>query len=134
MPNVDERIGNGAIVFPLPPPTFALKTQTSDDIEGGIKLRFGRFLLQSSVYRMNLENELHLSPITFANINLDPTRRSGVETLMTWGVTDWLRLKANVDLSAGVCSGKGRSRVISCRWCRAGPAMPECRWISGRNT
>ena len=41
VPNVDERIGNGAIVFPLPPPTFALKTQTSDDIEGGIKFRFG---------------------------------------------------------------------------------------------
>jgi iron complex outermembrane receptor protein len=96
VPNVDERIGNGAIVFPLPPPTFALNTQTSEDFEGGIKLRFGKFLLQSSVYRMNLQNELHLSPITFANINLDPTRRTGVETLMTWSVTDWLRLKGNV--------------------------------------
>ena len=96
VPNVDERIGNGAITFPLPVPTFALKTQTSEDIEAGIKLRFGKFFLQSSVYRMNLENELHLNPITFANTNFDPTRRSGVETLMTYDLTDAVRLKANV--------------------------------------
>jgi len=96
VPNVDERIGTGPFAFPLPPPSFRLRTQTSDDIEGGVKFQFGPFFLQSSVYRMNLENELHLNPITGANTNFDPTRRTGVETLASWNVTDWLRLKGNL--------------------------------------
>ena len=61
-----------------------------------MKFQFGPFFLQSSVYRMNLENELHLNPITGANTNFDPTRRTGVETLASWNVTDWLRLKGNL--------------------------------------
>jgi iron complex outermembrane receptor protein len=119
VPNVDERIGTGAIVFPLPVPTFRLKTQTSDDMEVGIKFKYGTFLLQSSVYRMNLENELHLSPITFANINLDPTRRSGVETLMSWGITDWLRVKGNVTYTEALYREgpfAGRSVPVVSRW------------------
>lgn len=119
VPNVDERIGTGAIVFPLPVPNFRLKTQTSDDMEVGIKFKYGTFLLQSSVYRMNLENELHLSPITFANINLDPTRRSGVETLMSWAITDWLRVKGNVTYTQALYREgpfAGNSVPVVSRW------------------
>ncbi len=96
VPNVDERIGNGAIVFPLPAPTFDLKTQTSEDFEAGVKLRIGSLFVQSSVYQMNLTNELHLNPVTFANSNLDPTRRRGVETIASFDLTSDVRLKGNL--------------------------------------
>ena len=96
VPNVDERIGNAPIVFPLPPPTFDLKTQTSRDVEAGMRLRAGNLSVQSSVYQMEIENELHLNPVTFANSNLDPTRRRGVETIATLNVTDTVRLKGNL--------------------------------------
>ena len=82
VPNVDERIGNGALVFPLQPPTFDLKTQTSHDVEAGIKADLGKVTVQTSIYQMDLENELHLNPVNFANSNLDPTRRRGVETIV----------------------------------------------------
>ena len=76
-PNVDERIGVNA--FPV---DFDLKTQTSRDIEGGLRGRFGRFAWQTSVYDMELNNEILFIPFPpiGANINLDPTRRYGVES------------------------------------------------------
>jgi iron complex outermembrane receptor protein len=96
VPNVDERIGNAPITFPLPAPTFDLKTQTSHDYEVGAKLRAGYLTVQTSVYQMDLKNELHLNPVTFANTNFDPTRRRGVETIATWAIADNLRLKGNL--------------------------------------
>lgn len=123
VPNVDERIGNGAIVTPLPSPTFDLDTQTSVDVEGGVKVRIGSLFVQSSVYQMNLENELHLSPVTFANINFDPTRRRGVETIATLGVTDYLRLKGNVTYTqAKFREGPfaGKTVPVVSRWTASG--------------
>jgi iron complex outermembrane receptor protein len=89
-PNVDERIGVNA--FPI---DFNLKTQTSRDIEGGLRGRLGRLAWQASVYDMRLTNEILFIPFPpiGANINLDPTRRSGVETAATLDVTDTVRLK-----------------------------------------
>ena len=46
----------------------------------------GPLTLQTSVYVMDLENELHFSPATFTNSNFDPTRRFGVENILTWQV------------------------------------------------
>jgi iron complex outermembrane receptor protein len=96
VPNVDERIGNAPIVFPLPPPTFDLKTQTSRDVEAGMKLRAGNLSVQASAYQMEIENELHLNPVTLANANFDPTRRRGVETIASLNLTDAVRLKGNL--------------------------------------
>ncbi len=96
VPNVDERIGNSPIVFPLQPPTFDLKTQTSEDMELGVKFRFQRLTVQASAYDMRLKNELHLDPVSFANTNFDPTRRRGIETIATFDVTDSLRVKSNL--------------------------------------
>ena len=88
-PNVDERIGVNA--FPV---DFNLKTQTSRDIEGGLRGRFGRFAWQTSVYDMQLTNEILFIPFPpiGANINLDPTRRYGVESAASLDVTDTVRL------------------------------------------
>jgi iron complex outermembrane receptor protein len=55
--------------------------------------------VQTSIYQMDLENELHLNPINFANSNLDPTRRRGVETIVTAKLADNLRLKGNLTLT-----------------------------------
>ena len=87
-PNVDERIGVAA--FPV---DFNLRTQTSRDIEGGIRLRFGALEIQSSIYDMRLVDEIHFLPSVFANINLDPTRRYGSETSAAYWVNDRLTLK-----------------------------------------
>ena len=135
VPNVDERIGNGAIVFPLPPPTFALQYTDIGRLGRRHQVRASAsFCCSPVVYRMNLQNELHLSARSPSPISISIRRgSSGVETLMTWSVTDWLRLKGNVTYHAGAVSAKVRSPAISCRWCRAGPAMPACRWTSGRN-
>ncbi len=92
-PNVDERIGVNA--FPV---NFTLKTQTSQEIEGGARGRFGMLEWQSSVYAMNLNNEILFIPFPpiGANINLDPTRRMGVENSVTLRLTDALRLKGGL--------------------------------------
>ena len=92
-PNVDERIGVNA--FPV---DFNLKTQTSQEIEGGGRGRLGMLEWQSSVYAMNLENEILFIPFPpiGANINLDPTRRMGVENSATLRINDALRLKGGV--------------------------------------
>jgi iron complex outermembrane receptor protein len=90
---VDERIGVNA--FPV---DFNLKTQTSQEIEGGARGRLGMLEWQSSVYAMNLENELLFIPFPpiGANINLDPTRRLGVENSATLRISEALRLKGGV--------------------------------------
>ena len=83
MPDVDERVATGpsfdAFGAPIPQ-NFKLKTQTSHDVEGGFRINSGPFQLQSSVYNMDLENEIHFIPALFFNVNLDPTRRYGSET------------------------------------------------------
>ena len=90
VPNADERVGEspaGAVS------NFNLRTQRSHDYEGGFRIHAGPFDWQSSYYRMYLVDELHFSPITFANVNLDPTLRRGWENTATWRITEWLRLK-----------------------------------------
>ena len=93
LPTVDERVG----MSPFGTPTsFDLKTQTSHDVEGGVRVRYGAFTLQSSVYEMWLQDELFFSPATFTNINLDPTKRYGVENIATWQATETVRFKAGL--------------------------------------
>jgi iron complex outermembrane receptor protein len=95
VPNVDERVGmvtaeNGE------PTTFDLRTQKSYDLEAGVRLRAGSLDLQTSVYDMRLTDEIHFrfGPNFVANnINLDPTRRYGSETILGYRVNERLRLK-----------------------------------------
>lgn len=89
-PNVDERIGVNA--FPV---DFNLKTQTSRDVEGGARGHLGPLDWQTSVYQMELTNEILFIPFPpiGADINLDPTRRFGVENSATWRLSDSVSLK-----------------------------------------
>ena len=86
-PNVDERIGMSSAT------NFDLKTQTSHDFEGGLRLNYGPFAFQTSAYLMDLNNELHFDPVNFVDYNLDPTRRTGVETIASYQVSSALRFK-----------------------------------------
>jgi iron complex outermembrane receptor protein len=93
VPNVDERVGMSPFGVPT---NFDLKTQTSHDIEGGVRASAGPLTWQTSVYLMDLENELHFSPATFTNSNFDPTRRVGVENILTWQISPSLRFKGGL--------------------------------------
>jgi iron complex outermembrane recepter protein len=96
-PNVDERVGASPFFDPTftiaLPRTFDLKTQTSEDIEGGFKIKAGKFEMQSSIYDMNLTNEIHFDPVNFIDFNLDPTRRYGSETAATYRASDTVLLR-----------------------------------------
>lgn len=107
-PNVDERVVTGIsqdfnnCLFVPPytcagiPQNFQLKTQTSYDVEGGIKIRGGGLDIQTSFYDMHLKNEIHFNPIPgvgFYNYNLDPTHRYGSETAVSLRINDAFRIK-----------------------------------------
>ena len=95
-PDVDERVASGpafdAFFNPIPG-NFTLKTQTSHDIEGGIRIKAGQFQMQSSIYDMDLVNEIHFDPVNFFNYNLDPTRRYGSETSASFRASDTVLLR-----------------------------------------
>ncbi len=90
VPNIDERVGESPV---LTVTNFNLRTQKSHDYEAGVRVHWGMVDVQSSAYDMYLTDELHFSPITFANTSLDPTRRYGVETTATVRLTDNVQLK-----------------------------------------
>jgi iron complex outermembrane receptor protein len=104
-PNVDERVASGpafdAFFNPIPQ-NFQLKTQTSEDVEGGFRVKTNIFQMQSSVYLMNLQNEIHFDPINFFNYNLDPTRRYGSETSASVRVSDSVVLRGGMAYTRAV--------------------------------
>lgn len=104
-PTVDERVSSGpgfdAFFTPLPQ-NFQLKTQTSQDVEGGFRVKSGGFQMQSSIYLMDLENEIHFNPVLFYNVNLDPTRRYGSETSASLRVSDSVLLRGGVAYTRAV--------------------------------
>jgi iron complex outermembrane receptor protein len=105
-PNVDERLSSGPSFDPFTfapiPGNFALKTQTSHDIEGGLRIKSGGFQMQSSIYAMDLENEIHFIPALFYNVNLGPTRRYGSETSASLRVSDTVALRGGVAYTRAV--------------------------------
>jgi iron complex outermembrane receptor protein len=104
-PNVDERLSSGPALDPFfnaIPQTFQLKTQTSHDVEGGFRIKSGGFQMQSSIYNMDLENEIHFIPALFFNVNLDPTRRYGSETSASLRVSDSVLLRAGAAYTRAV--------------------------------
>ena len=104
-PNVDERLSSGPAFDPFfnaLPGDFRLKTQTSHDIEGGVRIKSGPLEVQSSIYNMDLENEIHFIPVLFFNVNLDPTRRYGSETSASFRVSDTVLLRGGMAYTRAV--------------------------------
>lgn len=97
-PNVDERVVTGPAYAPAPfftpiPQTFQLNTQTSYDLEGGVRIHGGPLEIQTSFYDMHLKNEIHFNPVAFFNYNLAPTHRYGSETSASLRINEAFRLK-----------------------------------------
>ncbi|MDP1582510.1 MAG: TonB-dependent receptor [Bradyrhizobium sp.] len=104
-PNVDERVSSGPSFdefFNPIPGNFSLKTQTSHDIEGGFRIKSGGFQMQSSIYGMDLENEIHFIPALFFNVNLGPTRRYGAETSASLRLSDSVTLRGGAAYTSAV--------------------------------
>jgi len=106
-PNVDERVVTGPAFGPPPdfapiPQNFALKTQTSYDVEGGLKIHAAAFDFQTSYYDMHLKNEIHFNPVNMFNYNLDPTHRYGTETYATYRINNDVRLKGSFSYTRAV--------------------------------
>jgi iron complex outermembrane receptor protein len=105
-PDVDERVASGPSFDPFTfapiPQTFLLKTQTSQDVEGGLRIKAGGLQMQSSIYLMDLENEIHFNPVLFFNTNLDPTRRYGSETSISYRVNDSLLLRSGMAVTRAI--------------------------------
>lgn len=59
--------------------TSLLVPQTSHDKELGVAWQQGGNSLRAAYFRSDLRNEIHFNRLTFSNVNLDPTRRQGVE-------------------------------------------------------
>jgi iron complex outermembrane recepter protein len=102
LPNADERVGAGNPFGLTAPANFSLKTQTSYDTEGGVRVDEGPFKLQSSVYIMDLQNEIHFIPALQQDVNLDPTRRTGWETSASYQATDDVRLRGGLAYTRAV--------------------------------
>jgi len=98
-PNVEERVSSGPFAVPG---TFRLRTQTSHDIDGGFRIKSGGLQMQTSVYNMDLENELHFHPALFYNVNLDPTRRTGLETSASYRLSDSLLVRGGFAFTRSV--------------------------------
>jgi len=65
-------------------------------------VKVGTVALQSSIYDMQLKDELFFSPATFTNTNLDPTHRYGIENIATWQASETLRIKAGLAYTRSV--------------------------------
>ncbi len=85
LPNVDELSNT------------SLRTQTSRDLELGTRWRDDTSRLEARVYRSHLHDEIGFDPASGlfgANVNYDPTRRSGVEAEGRHELTRTVELRA----------------------------------------
>jgi iron complex outermembrane receptor protein len=88
---VDEMRGFGS-------PLRLLEPQTSEDIDLGIRRDSARGFIGVSVFRMRLNNEIHLFGLT-GNVNLPPTERRGIEFEGKWAASDTVSLQGNMTLT-----------------------------------
>lgn len=72
-----------------------LEPQTSHEREFGVDIESGGGRYRIAFYHMDIDNEIFLDPITFANRNLPPTRRYGLEAEGKWRISDGLDVFAN---------------------------------------
>ena len=83
-----------------------LEPQTANHRDIGIELAPAGLGLRASYYVIDLKNEIYFSPLAFAagaffpgaNINLSPTRRSGIELSATWSATRDLDISGYLNL------------------------------------
>ena len=90
-------------LFEFDPNTFVrvfspLDPQTANGVDIGTRYRQGGLSANATVYYMRLKDEIHFSPVTFENVNLDPTERYGLELSGRLAVSDRLSLQGDYSL------------------------------------
>jgi len=88
-PNIDDRIGGSGDT------SLELSTQTSQDYEIGIKYLNNNFLFNISSYLVDGDNELSYDTDAFQNININSTRRYGVELNSKYKISNKLNFTNN---------------------------------------
>jgi len=111
-PNIDERI------LATTSGSFALKDQTSEDIEFGVRSERNKTNLVASVFLMDTENEIQYNQSV--NTNLDPIERTGFNLDLNYQINDKNNLKAALSyVNAEFTSGSltpGGGGAGSCDW------------------
>jgi iron complex outermembrane receptor protein len=87
-------------LFEFDPNTFTrvfspLDPQISNGFDIGTRFQADRTAFTINAYYMKLKDEIHFNPVTFVNVNLDPTRRYGLELSGSYDISDRLRLQGN---------------------------------------
>jgi iron complex outermembrane receptor protein len=75
-----------------------LEPQVARQVEIGARHGRGAFQGRLAAYGMDLREEIHFNPLTFANENLDPTRRRGIEAEVSVQAAANLALRATYTL------------------------------------
>ena len=72
----------------------ALEPQVARSIEGGAEWRARDRRLRGTLFRIDVDDEIHLDPFTagVGNTNLPPSRRRGVELDGEWRITPALQI------------------------------------------
>ena len=111
-PNIDERIKATTSG------SFALKDQTSEDIEFGVRSERNKTNLVASIFLMDTENEIQYNQSV--NTNLDPIERTGFNLDLNYQINDKHNLKAALSyVNAEFTSGSltpGGGGAGSCDW------------------
>ena len=87
-------------LFEFDPTTFArvfspLEPQTGNGVDLGTHYKQGRYSGTANAYYMRLKNEIHYNPVSFENVNLDPTERYGVELSGILDINERFSLQGN---------------------------------------
>ena len=76
--------------------TFSpLKPQTAESLDLGADYMQDDMRISVGIYRMDLRKEIHFNPTSFANENLDPTRRHGMMLGMSRRIAERWRVAAD---------------------------------------
>lgn len=113
-----------------------LKPQTGLDVGAGVAYTPGQARFSADVYDMRLKDEIALDPATFSNVNLDPTRRYGVELSARMRVTQRLNVTGSyaymrAQFRAGPYAGNNvplvprNSASLAGHW-----RLPHGSWVS----
>ena len=95
-----------------------LRPQTANQLNLGLNYNNSVTRMNANVYLMHLDNEIHFDPVTFTNINLEPTKRQGIELSVRQTITTGLDLKASyshtrAEFSEGIFAGNSIPLVPS---------------------
>ena len=115
-----------------------LKPQTANQLNIGFDFNHSQTALRGNFYYMDLKNEIHFDPLTFTNINLDPTRRQGAEFSLRRDLTTAVNIKASytymrAEFRDGAYAGNTvplvprHSASLTTRWQAAADAMISAR-------